>query len=326
MINQALFPVYIGSIKGLEPGGGGYLKDLFLSTFLNVLTFYAVYFALPPMYSSRSKVLGALVTLGLIGIFTFLRFGISWLVFNHSVFFRESGMHYSFSWIWNELRLSVISAIYAVLIRFLIRAFEARQLYGELVNQRQVSELALIKAKVNPHFLFNTLNNIYSLVYKKSDEAPEAIMKFSSIMRFVLNEANSEFIMLDKEIEYMKSYIELQKLRINKPGYVDMQIRGITGGKTIAPMLLIPLVENAFKHGSKKFEPGVQIRLNIENDSIDFEVKNHLKENQPLEAFQFGALGLDNIRRRLELTYPGKHHFTVRREQGMFIVNLIIKP
>lgn len=325
MINQALFPLYVGNLKEMAVPPVDYLKDMAYSVILNAFTFYAVYFAFPPVYSLRRKFLAVLATIGLLGALTLARYGISWVVYNHSFLFRGSGMHYSYGWIWNELRLCVITGIYAVLIRFLIRAFEAQHLRSELINQRQAGELALIKAKVNPHFLFNTLNNIYSLVYKKSDEAPEAVMKFSSIMRFVLSEANSETILLNKEIEYMKSYVELQNLRIREPGYVVLSISGMTEGKTIAPMLLIPLVENAFKHGSKRHQPGITISLRVENGKILFQVVNFLKEGFSSAEVQPGALGLNNIKRRLELTYPGKHQFTATKDNGQFIVNLIIE-
>lgn len=326
MINQALFPLYVGNLKEMDVPTIDYLKEVGFSVLLNVITFYAIYFAFSPINTLRHKFLAVLVTIGLVGALTLSRSGISWFVYNHSFLFKGSQMHYSSGWIWNELRLCLITGIYAVLIRFLIRAFETQSLRNELINQQQAGELALIKAKVNPHFLFNTLNNIYSLVYKKSDEAPEAVMKFSSIMRFVLSEANSETIMLDKEIEYMRSYVELQKLRTNEPGYVVMNISGMTEGMTIAPMLLIPLVENAFKHGSRKHHPGIIITLSVENGRIDFGVLNYLKEGQPLAENRPGALGLSNIKRRLELTYPGKHQFTVKKESGQFFVNLIIEP
>ncbi|MEE4178428.1 MAG: sensor histidine kinase [Bacteroides sp.] len=326
MINQALFPLYVGDLKKVDIATWNYLKDVGFSVFLSALTFYAVYFVFPLVYLLKQKFLAVLVMLTLIGLLTFTRFGISWIVFNHAGFFNASEMNYSFDWIWNELRVCLITGIYAVLIRFMIRAFEAQNIRNELVTQQQAGELALIKAKVNPHFLFNTLNNIYSLVYKKSDEAAEAVMKFSSIMRFVLSEANSETILLDKEIEYMKSYIELQKLRMNEPGYVVMNISGMTEKMIIAPMLLIPLVENAYKHGSRRHHPGIIINLIVENGRIDFGVLNYLKEGQTRAESQPGALGLDNIRRRLDLTYPGKHQFSITTESGQFFVKLIIEP
>jgi LytS/YehU family sensor histidine kinase len=205
----------------------------------------------------------------------------------------------------------VITGIYSILIRYMINAFEAQKIRDELINQRQASELALLKSQVNPHFLFNTLNNIYSLVYQRSDEAPEAVMKFSSIMRYVLYEANAEKVLLDREIEYLKSYIELQKLRIRQADFVSMEIIGETGEITVAPMMLIPFVENAFKHGSKNHQPGIIIRLVAESRMIRFEVTNYIKKSQLQHEKQDGGLGLANIRRRLELIYPGKHNLEI---------------
>ena len=174
-----------------------------------------------------------------------------------------------------------------------------------MMNQSQASELALLRSQVNPHFLFNTLNNIYSLVCKKSPDAPEAIMKLSSIMRYMLYDANTDIVLLEKEIEYLESFIELQKLRIRHTDFVELRIEGVVGNKTIAPMLLIPFVENAFKHGSKIGPlPGIRIHLIAAPHQMIFEVTNHLKKNLLGTKDTIGGIGLQNIKRRLEILYP----------------------
>jgi LytS/YehU family sensor histidine kinase len=189
-----------------------------------------------------------------------------------------------------------------------------------------MSELALLRSQVNPHFLFNTLNNIYSLVCKKSPDAPEAIMKLSSIMRYMLYDTNTDVVLLEKEIEYLGSFIELQKLRIRHTDFVELRIEGEVGNKTIAPMLLIPFVENAFKHGSKTGpSPGIMIHLVVSPHQLLFEVTNHLKKNYIGSKDILGGIGLQNINRRLELLYPGKHSLESTQDNDLYRVKLLIQ-
>jgi LytS/YehU family sensor histidine kinase len=194
-----------------------------------------------------------------------------------------------------------------------------------LLLEKQSGELALLRSQINPHFLFNTLNNIYSLVYKKSDAAPEAVMKMSAIMRYMLYDATTDKVFLEKEIEYLISFIELEKLRIRDKDFVDLTIMGDVEGRTIAPMLLIPFVENAFKHGSKNVaNPGIRINLTARPHEIRFEVSNHQRKNPTATKDLMGGIGLNNIRRRLNLLYPGKHHLEISSDENHFNVNLIL--
>jgi LytS/YehU family sensor histidine kinase len=242
------------------------------------------------------------------------------------LFGNMSDKELAFQWMfaWNNLRLVIITGIYAVLIRFMIFSIESQKLRDELINQQQAGELALMRSQVNPHFLFNTLNNIYSLVYRKSDQAGEAVIRLSSIMRYMFYDATTDKVPLEKEIEYLKSYIELQKLRIKNPEFVLLQIEGITEGCTIAPMMLISFVENAFKHGSKKHNPGIIIHLSTSKDRIDFNIVNYLKKSTLTEDDQESGFGLANIRRRLELIYPGHHKMLISKDAQTFRIHLEI--
>lgn len=325
IINQSLFPLYVGKLQEANVMGNQYLREVAISLFLNVLSFYAVYFAFPAIASIRRKIAMIPAVVGLLLLIMGARLPVDWL------FWKLAGsttgqMTFQWVWVWNELRLVIITGIYAVLIRFMIHAFETQKLRDELIRQRQAGELALLKSQVNPHFLFNTLNNIYSLVYQKSEEAPEAVMKFSSIMRYVLYDATAEKVPLEKEIEYLKSYVELQKLRIRQQDFVVLNIGGETTGVTIPPVLLIPVVENAFKHGSKNHSPGIIIYLNSGNQQIRFEVTNYVRKNQPVNEKEFSGTGLNNIRRRLDLTHPGKYSLQVTEDDEQFKVTLLLEP
>lgn len=324
LVNQSLFPLYTGEIVQAKVHWLYYMKEVVASTAFNIIAFYTVYFAFPRLFRIKNLLMLSGIALLIIMALTFFRSASNWYLWHYTAYFPAQQGGYHINWVWNDLRLTIITGIYAILIRFLIRAFEMQKQKNELVSQQQASELALIKAKVNPHFLFNTLNSIYSLVYKKSDDAPGAVMKLSSIMRYVLTEADKDFILLDNEIEYLRDYIELQKLRMNNPGFVEVHFRGNTENVWIAPMLLIPFVENAFKHGSKQQSPGIIISLDVEGPDIHFEVTNHIRERHISQQKSPGTSGFSNIRRRLELIYPDKHNISVSQGNGLYKVTLII--
>lgn len=325
IINQFLFPVYVGKPAETNFIRSEYFKDIIMSLILNVITFYFIYFSYPRILALKNNWLKGAAIPFMIVVVLFIRLPIDWFFLTY--FSRTPAAKISFEWIWvwNELRMVIISGIYAVLIYYLINAIEARKLRDELVNQRQAGELALLKSQINPHFLFNTLNNIYSLVYHKSDEAPEAVMKFSSIMRYVLHDSDTEKVLLEKEVEYLRSYVELQKLRFREPGLVEMAIEGKMEGMMIAPMLLIPFVENAFTHGSKNHKPAIIIKLSANDSEVRFYVSNFIRKGQPTPGLPFSGISLVNLRRRLELIYPAKFNLSAGEEGDQYKVSLIIR-
>lgn len=325
IVNQALFPLYIGQIDASYMIGNKYLKDVAINTLLNMLSFYLIYGAFPIFFGMKCRVVAIAAGLVFLVLITAIRAPLeffSWKLFGNLP--REE-LLFKWMYLWNNLRMVIIMVIYAILIRFMINAFESQKLKDELINQRQAGELALLRSQVNPHFLFNTLNNIYSLVYKKSEAAPAAVMKLSSIMRYMLYDSNAEKVPLEKEIEYLKSFIELQNLRTKYPDFVSLEILGDTDGHFIAPMLLISFVENAFKHGSKAPRPGIIIKLGTVRGKIQFEVVNYQKKKNIASNENKSGNGLESITRRLELIYPGKHMLFVSDDTETFRINLEIE-
>jgi two-component system, LytTR family, sensor kinase len=190
-----------------------------------------------------------------------------------------------------------------------------------LLQEKFTAETAFLKSQVNPHFLFNTLNNIYSLVYQKSEQALPAILKLSELMRYNMKDSQTDKIALDKELDYIKSFIHLQTLRIQN-AQVHFAVTGNTSALKIAPLLLIPFVENSFKHGitdnpDKPFE----ITLAAENDTVSFTVKNYIRQGNKDES---SGVGLQNVQRRLQMIYPGKHQLTITNNNGQYICQLQI--
>lgn len=301
-----------------------YEKDLLVTTILNIISFYSVYFAFPVLFKLKNRFIailaGITITLGISAI----RAPIEFAFWKHFGGVKETEIFFNSVYFWNNFRLTIIIGIYSILISFMISWFDAQKLKNELINRQQAGELALLRSQINPHFLFNTLNNIYSLVYKKSDEAGAAVMKLSSIMRYMLYDTPTEKVSLDKEIDYLKSFIELQLLRIKHSDFVVFNIEGVIDGKSIAPMLLISFVENAFKHGSKNHNPGIIIQLTTLTDRISFQVVNYIKKTSLPHNSMDSGIGLSNIRRRLELIYPEKHDLKIYRSEDTYKVNLEI--
>lgn len=212
-----------------------------------------------------------------------------------------------------------------ILIRFTINLSAERQQKADLQLQQQSTEMALLKAQINPHFFFNTLNNIYSLVYKKSDDAPAALLKLSEIMRYMLYETKADTVPLEKELVHLENYLELEKLRLKESSFVSFKIKGDPSGYMIPPMLLLTFVENAFKHGKRKVEhPGIIIRLRIGVDDMNFTVINYTREHDTMQKNSEG-IGLQNVTRRLELLYPECHELEILHVKDQFKVSLTLK-
>jgi two-component system, LytTR family, sensor kinase len=319
IFNQSLSPLFINMVES------NYFRDVFIDVALSIISFYSVYFLVPFMVRYRYKVVSVLTAVAMIIASIAVRTLFSLLIYKYIVQLPEKELVIDRVFFWYEVRSAVIIGIYAFLINFTISWFRNRKLEAELIMQKQASELALLRSQVNPHFLFNTLNNIYSLVYRKSDDAPEAIMKLSEIMRYMLYDANTEKVLLDKEITYLHSFIELQKLRLHDPDFVEFNVSGKTEGLTISPNLLISFVENAFKHGSRNVqEPGIIINLTAEPGKMCFTVSNFVRKEESIVKDSVGGIGLQNIRRRLELLYPGTHSLEIINSEEIFIVKLEI--
>lgn len=197
----------------------------------------------------------------------------------------------------------------------------------ELEAENLQSELAFLKSQINPHFLFNTLNNICSLARKKSDETENAIITLSGIMRYMLEYSGDEKVVLTKEVEYLQSYIELQRLRVPETMTIQFTVEGNTDSIMIEPMLLIPFVENAFKHGIRlEYPSSIGINLRADSHSLNFSVTNPVSPF-PADTEAGSGIGLKNVARRLELLYPDQHSLTIRGDQNHYeaILNLKFK-
>lgn len=199
----------------------------------------------------------------------------------------------------------------------------------ELQSQNLESELNFLKSQINPHFLFNTLNNLYALSLKKSDQAPETVLMLSEMMRYMLYECNVEKVLLAKEINYLKNYLELEKIRLGQNFDINFEVHGEVGNLEIAPLMFIPFIENSFKHGMNNLiaDGFVRINLYIKESEITMQIDNNsgddilTKENKN----NSGGIGLINIKRRLNLLYPNKHHLDIQQTENTYTVKLNIQ-
>lgn len=193
---------------------------------------------------------------------------------------------------------------------------------NELELQNRKAELEYLKSQINPHFLFNNLNSIYSLIYHKSDKALKAVEQLSSLLRYMLYEKNKEVLLTD-EIDYLENYIALQKLRFDFEVPLNINIDNQNSNEKIAPLLLITLVENAFKHGDFKYpEFPLIIRLVNFNNELSFIVENRKRQDQRND---FNGIGIANFKRRLELIYPGRYYFDIAESETLYKSTLKIK-
>ncbi|OQP67424.1 hypothetical protein A3860_03495 [Niastella vici] len=185
------------------------------------------------------------------------------------------------------------------------------------------AELSFLKAQINPHFLFNTLNNIYSLAITKNDKTADSIMKLSNIMRYVTDDVSHHFVPLQLEVDCINDFIELQRLRLSKKVTVDFTIKGKLENKTIVPLLLITFVENVFKYGISNHENAtITIQIVADERSITFYCHN--KIFKPASTMQRTGIGIANAKKRLEHLYPNKHLLNITNENGFFSVELIL--
>jgi len=202
--------------------------------------------------------------------------------------------------------------------------FKSEDTKKEMEHEKLNTELSLLKSQINPHFFFNTLNNIYSLAILKSDETASSILKLSAIMRYVLTETDQKLVPLSNEIDFLQNYINLQSVRLTDKVKLDIDFDEYVNNKQIAPLLFIAFVENAFKYGVSTVEHStINIRLQTTGNKVLFCVQNHIVEAARNSSINTG-IGIVNVKRRLQLLYPEKHVLTIEEKDNLFTVNLEI--
>lgn len=249
------------------------------------------------------------------------------LYFLHSNFpeFQSELVKNQFWYFLGLVYIAGFSTIYSIIAAW--KQQERQQ--QELQNQTIESELRFLKTQINPHFLFNTLNSLYALTLKKSNDAPEVVLMLSEMMRYMLYECNEPLVQLSKEVSYIENYLNLEKLRLSKDIDIHFEVKGATADYKVAPLLFIPFIENSFKHGvANQIGKGfVHIHIACSDELITFSIENTKPVPTTLStpsAKKSGGIGLVNVKRRLDLLYPNKNELIIGETFETYNVSLKI--
>ncbi|MDQ3292799.1 MAG: histidine kinase [Bacteroidota bacterium] len=187
------------------------------------------------------------------------------------------------------------------------------------------AEVNFLRAQVNPHFLFNILNNLYALTLKKSELAPDVVLKLSDMMEYMLYDSTDEKVLLEKEVAYLQNYFELEQLRFNGQSAMRLNINAALNGQEIAPLLLLPLIENAYKHGlsTQNGKGWLTVNIDLQQSTLTIVVEN--AKLPSVASKSKGGIGLGNLRKRLELLYPSRHCLELEDKKDSFLARLIIE-
>lgn len=294
--------------------------DIVIVTFpLDAITFSVFYYYFAPLFFKRKNIrLNILLSFIYIILYGFVWIGVYYILFTQD-YGQLKGLYFS------SFGHCLNYGFLGILLRLGIDWFEKRESRKGRETQNVKTELALLRAQINPHFLFNTLNNINSFATQKSEKTSYAIMKLSEIMRYMLYDANGEKVLLDKEIQYIESFLELHKLRYKDASFVKFRIIGDTAKVFVPPMLFIPFIENAFKHGKKGSDNQMVFEIEVENKTINFKSKNYKRVLSESEQKLKTGIGIQNIKKRLEYLYPNNFNLEIQDTDQIFAVHLMIQ-
>lgn len=286
--------------------------------------FYYNYLFLIPRFLLKKRVILFLVLL-FSGMLAICFLNTAFVYFTYDIFPHRWKFNF-----WWSFKSTIYPSLFIIALSSAIRItsewFKNERVKEEMEAEKLLSDLAFLKSQINPHFLFNILNNICSLARKKSDDTENAIIKLSQIMRYMLQDSKDEKVCLEKEVEYLESYIELQQLRLSEQIKIKLVIEGEPAKYMIQPLLLIPFIENAFKHGVSYYEvSNIEITLILKDNKLNFSVLNHIVKHKD-EAIEPGSgIGLKNVIRRLELLYPHTHELKIKDDGVNYRIDLTIQ-
>ncbi len=299
------------------------LESLGMVPFVMAATYITIYLILPHYLKKQNFVLSFIYFFGtLLLICTLQRLFLRYIN-DLEIKFDEI---YDLSFLSLFLETNFMVGI-AVAIKLIKIWMDQQKEKFEFENRSLQSELNLLKAQIHPHFLFNTMNNLYALSLNHSDKASEGIAKVSDLLRSVLYDCNEAFIDLKKEIELIKNYIDLQTLRYDKRLEIDFRVEGETEGVRVAPMLFITFIENCFKHGSSidPEDSWIHIFLKLSSKQISFLAENSKPQKRPENIEQGkGGIGLENVKKRLEILYRDNYRLTITDLKGSYKVELVL--
>lgn len=327
-----LLPIYLTSTE--RKVDMFFVGRVYMRTISYVALFYINFFWLVPLVLFKGKKLKFYLSLvGIILALYIISETVNLYFFTNLADFANLNDNNShkpspfFFWrfdIYNYLLTSILISGFSLALRMSAKYNENEKKRKELEKEKLSSELAFLKNQVSPHFFFNTLNNIYSLTEINTKEAQNAILQLSKLMRYLLYESEKGDIRLGSEIAFMKNYIDLMKLRINDKVSLSTSFPDNDPPVFIPPLIFIPFIENAFKHGvSYREQSFIHIEVTIHNNEIFFRCRNSLSKKH--EDISDSGIGLDNVTKRLALLFPGMHQLSITQENNVFDVSLSIQ-
>jgi two-component system LytT family sensor kinase len=285
---------------------------------------YLNFYVLMPRLLFRRKYAGYITSLlGVLVVCPWVVGGLEYFFLAYIEHLPAEGLHIFSVALWI---VGMITCLYtlglAAGVKFVKDTLINQQLQKEREKHYLETELKFLRTQIQPHFFFNTLNNIYSLTLKKSDEAPDIILKLSDLMSYMLYESTAPLVPLTKEIDYLRNYLDVEQLRFGSRLTISFSIEGLTNGVQIPPMILILFLENSFKHGVKNNISNIliTIHLKVEKDNLFFHVENPAPEEEKDTAAK--GIGLKNVRRRLDLLYGDRYVLDIREENKLFTISL----
>jgi len=293
--------------------------------FLHIVEFYICYLWVYPSYLRKSKIpqliAGVVFTMA---VFISLRYLLEEVLNRHFFGFGNYSEDTTiFYYIRDNLYFGTSYIVIAAAVWSTENAFKNEKMNQQLRWEVEKAELSFLKSQINPHFLYNTLNYIYSLALPVSDKLAQAVIRLSDLMRYTLTESPDGKVSLLKEVDYLESYVELFRMRFDPLFYVSFEVEGVTDQQRMAPLLLIPFLENAFKHGVLN-DPDhpVRIEIKVMRQELKVTVFNKINQNQKDHS---SGIGLMNVQRRLYLIYPAKHDLEIQNDGKSYQVNLRIE-
>lgn len=303
-----------------------FIYQMISSLVLPILTtFYGTYFFLYKRFIVDKKYLKYFISVFLVGLVTFWLFNRIPMLFVsiHSGTFDKVELHKIFVTSLFTAIIPFVGGVVGLVIKGFEESIKERDLKEELLKKNHEIELALIKAQLDPHFLFNSLNNVDALISIDKDKASEYLNKLSHILRYILYTQKDEKIAINKEIEYIQDFIDLQKIRTSNSSYVSLEVNSASVDWNIEPTLFIPFIENAFKYAdNKKLEDAIKIQFDINDDQLRFYIANKYGSQNNIE--EASGLGLELIQKRLNLLYPDHYELIQKDEDGYYSIELVI--
>lgn len=305
--------------------GEAVLRILVIGGFVTFIFYFNLFFLIPKYLTNRKPWVYIIVTILFLIVITYLRYLTDRYWLGENLFISQKPLTQWEKTIYTYWSMDNFVYYMSLILSLNYKWITERNKVADAIKEKARTEIKFLYHQINPHFLLNTLNNIYSLSYTGNALATEMILKLSESMKYILYECEADLVSLDAEIQFIESYIELNKLKLEEPDKIIWTVTGDTKSYNIAPMLLIPFIENAFKYGDLEHLPNSSIEFSINIDDaglLFFKSRNHIRPTP--KFYEKSGIGLKNVQSRLKLLYPEKHKLEIKNYNQIYTIELFI--